>query len=83
MKETGEGKVFSENEGVIKRGLVKIGLDERLLEDCKGWTGEKVFPLNKENPLVLPCSITKLFLGLGWKTKCDIDCSVITFSAAN
>lgn len=72
-----------ECEALIKKGLIVAGFDHNLFEQSKSWTGDKSFRLDKENPLVLPQQISKLILGLGWKTRCDIDCSVLTFDSTN
>jgi len=64
---------------LIKKGLVKVGFDHALFEECKNWKGGKSFNLQKNHALVLPSSMNEICVGLGWDTTCDIDSSVLLF----
>lgn len=45
VEEAGIGKTFVDNEDLIKKGLVKVGFDHALFEECKNWKGGKSFNL--------------------------------------
>ena len=78
VNDYGPGKVFTECEQLIIKGLEKVGFDPVLLEETKNWkTGGKKFNLRKEQVICLPTSVRELRLGLGWDTRCDLDSSIL------